>query len=231
MQVYKEILEHYKDKEYEETPLIINLKKYCKVNYEKKCKTKISVINADTLDIALSLGESTLLLNMGNHLIPGNNPYIIGAQEEDLFRRTNLHKALSYKDYPIFKKVILTKNIEVINKGLRQAYEKLDKPHYVDIITCAAIKNENYGELYGNNLNLMFDKIFTIFDVAYEYSYKKIVLSAFGCGGFNCPPEQISKIFKNVINIFDGCFEEIVFAIWDENYPKSNFAIFKKNLL
>lgn len=229
-QVYQSILDHYKDKEYEK-PLVLSLRKYNKINYEKKYKTCVRVVNADTLDTALCLGESTLLLNMGNDLIPGNNPILVGAQEEDLFRRTNLHKYLNYKDYPIFKKVILTKNIEVINKGLRKKYEPLDKPYYIDIITCSSIKNNSIGNrLSPINTNVMFDKIFTIFDVAYENSYKKLVLSAFGCGGFSCPPEHVSLIFKNIIGLFDGCFEEIVFAIWDENYPKSNFAIFSKNL-
>ena len=231
-QFYQSILDYYKDKEYNDTVHVISLRKYNKVNYEKKYKTIVKVINEDTLDTALISGPSTLLLNMGNDLIPGNNPFLVGAQEEDLFRRTNLHKALNYKYYPIHKKVILTKNIQVINKGLRQRYEKLENPQTIDIITCASIKNDTFGtRLSPSNTNLMFDKIFSIFDIAHEHSYKKLVLSAFGCGGFACPPEHVSKIFKNIIDLFDGVFEEIIFAIFDENYPKSNYAIFKKNLL
>lgn len=48
--------------------------------------------------------------------------------------------------------------------------------------------------------------------------HKNLILSAFGCGSYGNPPEQISKIFKDVIyNDFSGHFDNIVFAILDDH--------------
>ena len=45
-----------------------------------------------------------------------------------------------------------------------------------------------------------------------------LVLSAWGCGAFGCPPYHMAKIFKKVLKVYDGIFEEIIFAILGPNY-------------
>lgn len=195
--------------------------------------SNVSVVNADTLDTAL-LAPNTLLLNMANPSRPGGNPALVGAQEEDLFRRTNLHRFLVPTLYPLHNKIVLSKHVEVVKKGLREAYAPLDAPAYVDIVSCAAVQNA-HGELYGAALSpldarKMAQKIWNIFLLAKEHKYARIVLSAFGCGGFQCPPEHVSRLFRDVLCAFHGDFEEIVFAIWDECSPCSNYAVFKKTL-
>jgi uncharacterized protein (TIGR02452 family) len=193
--------------------------------------TNVSVVNADTLDVALAVPGS-LLLNMGNPITPGGNPWIVGAQEEDLFRRTNLHRYLTHSIYPLYKKVVLSRDVEVVAAGLRQGYTPLSEPAYIDILTCSAIQNTNIGPVLSSaDARTMIQKIFTIFDVAKREGYRRLVLSAFGCGGFRCPPEHISRIFQKALEIYAREFEEIVFAIWDEAYPKSNYAVFRKTLL
>jgi len=200
--------------------------------YRKYENTKIDVVNSDTLDLALSLSKNTLLLNMANPIKIGGNLNIIGSQEEDLFRRTDLCLHLTQDYYPLNSTlVILSKNVKVFSKGLRHNFEELKEIETMNIISCAAINNKNLGQyLSFKETRLMTDKIKTIFQVAAENGYDNIVLSAFGCGGFNCHPEQIANIFKKVISEFSGCFINIIFAIFDENYPKSNYAIFKNVL-
>lgn len=198
--------------------------------------THISVINADMLDTALSFsekGHKTLVLNMANPDIPGGSPCIVGAQEEDLFRRTNLHKYLPYKLYPLYKHVVLSTDVEVAYKGIREKYAPLETPVKIDIISAAAVRNIACGiYLRPSDARTMYEKIHAIFKVALENKYDTLVLSAFGCGGFNCPPEHVSAIFKRIIELdeFKTAFQNIVFAIWDESHPKCNHAIFKKTL-
>lgn len=200
--------------------------------YKKRNTTKINVINSDTLDFALSLSENTLLLNMANPEKIGGNLHIVGSQEEDLFRRTDLCLHLIQEFYPLNSAcTILSKNVRVFSKGLRYRYEELQELKAVNIISCAAINNKNLGQyLSFKETTLIIQKIKTIFQVAAINEFDNVVLSAFGCGGFNCHPEQIANIFKKVIFEFKGCFDNIIFAIFDENYPKSNFAIFKNIL-
>lgn len=197
-------------------------------------KTNIHVINADTLDTALSFsekGHKSLVLNMANPDIPGGFPCIVGSQEEDLIRRTNLHKYLPYNLYPLHKKVVLSTDVEVAYKGIREKYAPLETPSKIDIISVSAVRNTSHGMyLKPSDARTMYEKIHTIFKVALENNYDTLVLSAFGCGGFNCPPEHVSFIFKTVINEFKDTFQNIVFAIWDESHPKCNYEIFKKTL-
>ena len=126
---------------------------------------------------------------------------------------------------------MLCKNVEVIRKGIREGYVPLETPSYVDIIACSAVQNMGIGKfLKPSDARVMLQKIWSIFEIAKSRGYERIVLSAFGCGGFRCPPEHVSAIFRDVVYAFRGDFKEIVFAIWDESYPCSNYAVFKKTL-
>jgi Uncharacterized protein conserved in bacteria len=77
------------------------------------CETMFSVINADCLEAAeilLNSGFNPCVLNLANDLKPGGGVLNgAGAQEENLFRRTNLFMSLfqfsSYvEDYGLLKK-------------------------------------------------------------------------------------------------------------------------------
>lgn len=205
---------------------------YCKENVNNNNKTKVSVINDDMISIALKSKHKVLLLNMANPYIPGGNPNLIGAQEEDLFRRSNLYKYLPSSIYPIKNdEVLLSTNVEIFSAGLRENYKLYDTPKYVDIISCPGIINKSFGpELSFIDANKLKIKLDILFQTAIKKGYKHLILSALGCGGFNCPPEHVSKIFKNKIKIYNGNFEHIIFAIYDDNYPKSNYQIFKNTL-
>jgi uncharacterized protein (TIGR02452 family) len=188
----------------------------------------VQIVNADTLDTAL-LVPKTVLLNMANPHFPGGYPFLVGAQEEDLFRRTNLHRYLTADLYPIANKVILSKEVTVVAKGLRESYASM-APQHIDIISCSAIRNMTLGPVMkASDAHIMARKIATVLDVARRQGYHRIVLSAFGCGGFQCPPEHVSRIFRDLLPIYAGGME-VVFAIWDECYPKSNYAVFRETL-
>ena len=232
--IYASILSQYADKpqgksDLVHVPAFVQLPSVIK---SPRYETQISVVNADTLDTALvytAAGKKTLLLNMANPDTPGGAPSLVGAQEEDLFRRTNLHKYLYYRLYPLHKRLILSRGVEVVRAGLRAGYTPLPTPAYVDIISGSAPRNRTTGtRLAPADAHALATKIATLFSTAAAGGYTHLVLSAWGCGGFGCPPEHVSLLFKQVCDAYAGVFEVITFAIWDENYPKSNYAVFKK---
>jgi uncharacterized protein (TIGR02452 family) len=45
-----------------------------------------------------------------------------------------------------------------------------------------------------------------------------IILSAWGCGAFHCPPKGVSRLFQKVLKEFAGVFRETPFAILGDNY-------------
>lgn len=224
--IYTEILSQFKD-DPEMNSIVINTPPIAPTN--PMFETQIHIVNADMLDTALEYvraGKKTLLHNMANPEIAGGNPWIVGAQEEDLFRRTNLHKFLQRKYYPI-RSVLISENVTVVRSGLRKGYVPLESPVSIDIASCPAVRHFGGGVwLSHRDANIMAQRLRTLFQTAASMGYTHLVFSAWGCGGFGCPPEHVSRIFKTIIQEYKGYFEVICFAIWDDNFPKSNFAIF-----
>ena len=222
------------------------------LSYNKNFNTEISVVEGDCLEQSRLL-ENPLVLNMASYKNPGGG-VIRGsaAQEENIFRRTNLFKSLYqyiyYSDqYSIVKKDeqyplpfyggIYSKDVTVFRGTENNGYYLLGTPFQTNIISVSAIKRPELknGEMNGSDILKMKNKIRTIFQVAFSHSHENLVLSAFGCGSYGNPPEQIAKIFKEVIdNDFNGCFDKIVFSIFDdhntykEHNPEGNLKPFKK---
>lgn len=77
-------------------------------------------------------------------------------------------------------------------------------------------------------------KIQTILGIGLVSGHDTLILSAFGCGAFRCPPLHMAEIFKRVIESeeFRGQFKNIVFAIIDdhnsrkEHNPEGNIKPF-----
>jgi len=54
------------------------------------------------------------------------------------------------------------------------------------------------------------------------------VLSAFGCGAFQNPADQVASIYKEELEASLDKFDKIIFAIFDPGYPPDNFVPFEK---
>ena len=62
-----------------------------------------------------------------------------------------------------------------------------------------------------------------------EKDVKHVVLSAFGCGAFENPPEEIAALYLDVISEMHQHFHVIAFAIFAPGYgPNDNFQVFQK---
>lgn len=191
--------------------------------------TQVKVENIDMLDKAIELlqqGENVILHNMCNPTTPGGNPEIVGAQEEDLFRRSNYSLTLTREFYPLkIFEAIYSPNVYCFRRGLRQRYEVMEKGYYLPMIACASLRNRGIPLL--NFTTIMKLKMETLFQVAHKNGHEILILSAWGSGGFNLDPEHVSQLFREVIKEWDGCFKKIYFCIFDENFPKSNYASYK----
>lgn len=192
---------------------------YIPKTYTSPCR--IRVTNQDILIMTKNLNNA-LVLNMANSQIPGGyykKQGRISGQEEYLFRNTNISEKLTQKYYPLKnEEVIVTKNVRW-------------KSNVFDVISCAAVDAGRY-RFNDRDEKLMRMKIETIFQVANKLQYKNLILSALGCGGFNCPPEIIAKIFRTTIQRYRHSFDSIIFCIKDrEEHPMSNYNVFKRILV
>ena len=113
----------------------------------------------------------------------------------------------------------------------------------VDVITCAA---PNLRPRPNNSMNPGTGKPVRVTDaellelhksrgrkilsVAAENGVDVIVLGAFGCGAFRNNPMIVARAYKEILAEFDGCFENVTFAVYCQPDDKGNFNTFNRVL-
>jgi uncharacterized protein (TIGR02452 family) len=224
--------------------------------------TRFSVIEADCLEAAellLKAGYHPCVLNMASRQNPGGGVVNgSGAQEENLFRRSNLFASLyqfagyaaqygiakNRKQYPLDQNCggIYSQNVTVFRSSENSGYALLDAPFQVSVVSVAAINRPELTESGGqlriaqHLIEPAKEKMRTILRIAGKYNHNALVLSAFGCGAFCNPPEHIAELFREVFTEteFKNRFSLVVFAvISDQNShryhnPNGNFEPFRK---
>jgi uncharacterized protein (TIGR02452 family) len=60
-----------------------------------------------------------------------------------------------------------------------------------------------------------------------EQCVRHVVLSAFGCGAFGQPAEDVANIYQDVLKRYDSDFDVVVFAIFYPGYGPDNWTPFK----
>jgi len=220
-------------------------------------ETEIKVVNNDCLYEAKKMIDNGLrpaVLNMASFHTPGGGVTRgSSAQEENLFRRTNLFKSLYQfhdigKDFGIEQKEerypldynyggIYSPRVIVFKESDDADYKLMEEPFYVDVVTLPAVKNPKTknGKIVPWVETVIKNKIRQILDIALSNGNDSLVLSAFGCGAYGTPPEEMAKFFADVLasEKYQGLFKVVHFAIIDlsstngEHNPNGNIKPFK----
>lgn len=220
----------------------------------------VSVENIDCLNAAEKLvnaGYKTCVLNMASFIRPGGGVTTgSGAQEEDIFRRTNIYQSLfryssSLADmydldedghqYPLERTygAIYTPHVTVFRGTSGEKYKFLNKPFQIDVVSVSAIKRP---QIVGDNdinewaKGILKKKVCQMLDIAMAHGDEALVLGAFGCGAYATPPQPVAQIFKSVLSSerFRRAFNEVVFAVIDDanayrsHNPNGNYKPFKQ---
>lgn len=195
----------------------------------------VQLCNQDSVDGARELqsqGHNVVLHCMCNPVVKGGFYHLVGAQEEDIVRRSDYLQQLQSVQYPLADNTALyLGGVNVLAHGRRRGYRSLSSPFILPMIACAAVCRPcvdcSGATIVGKSALLMKLKIDHIFQTAHKAGHTAIVLSAFGCGGFCNPPEHVAAMFKTAIDKWSQYFDVIRFCILDEdNHPKSNYATF-----
>jgi uncharacterized protein (TIGR02452 family) len=206
---------------------------------KKNLTTKIEFVNRDCVEVAIDAlqeGQKPLLLNMCSWFKPGGGVEKgAGAQEEDLFRRSNYHKFLNPRLYPLQEYgTILSNQVEFYRNSREHRYSPMKNKYKIDCIAAAAVKNPTLtskNQLNKKDADMMRKKINIICQVAMKNNNDCLVLSAWGCGAYGCPPEHMGQLFREVIDKYNGQFKKVIFAIIDgttTGIQTDNFNLFKK---
>ncbi|MCJ1336019.1 hypothetical protein MMC09_001294 [Bachmanniomyces sp. S44760] len=198
----------------------------------------ITVINADSLDTAISLPPSTfrpskppLVLNMANAQ-HGGGGWLKGAmaQEEELCYRSSLSFSLKRKYYPFASEdtILYSPRVLVMRTAHHQGHTLLDlsAPNslpLISVVSCAALRDPptmtraNGSEIYKfiQDRETMKLKMRLVLRCAARDGHTRLVLGALGCGAFGNPKEEVVRCWREVFQDEEwvGWFQFIVFAV------------------
>ena len=211
---------------------------------------EISVQNNDCVLVGKELKEqgfNPAVLNMASASNPGGGVIRgAGAQEENLFRRSNLFKSMyQFADYASMYGIPKSESQYPLNfhfggiytpnafffRGLeKDGYPLLDGPIILSVISVAAINLSRHEISVQDYLSVTKNKIQTILRIGIDHGHDALVLSAFGCGAFGNDPYVMASLFLKVLHEpeFENSFRKIVFAIVDDHNSKGNYASFGK---
>lgn len=188
--------------------------------------TNVAIINGDTLEVAremISRGLNPLVLNLADNCFPGGHVDAgSGAQEESLFRCTNLCETLNYSrlsrgTYPIHPyQAMLSQNISVLKESEGNSWRQLEQPLVLDIISCPGIRNPSCGpngRFPDDAVEMLKKKVELIYQTAIANGNNSIVMGALGCGAWRCPAEHVAEIMYDVTKKWAYLFKEINYAI------------------
>jgi len=171
--------------------------------------TVVELVNRDTFvaaEVCHNQGYNNICcLNFASHKRPGGG-YLgkAKAQEEDLFRRSNLPELMDTEE--VRKLYPLT--------GVKAIYcpfviGSIDNPFCVSVLSLPALvrpSSHQEPEIRA--------KIHRIFQIARHNRAEILIIGAWGCGVFGNDPKLIARLFKEVLlKDFRGVFKKIIVAI------------------
>ena len=220
-------------------------------------ETIVKVENIDCLLAAENLlneGYHPAVLNMASRQNPGGGVQNgAGAQEENLFRRSNLFQSLyqfapfasnfglhkSKYQYPLDRNFggIYTPHATVFRGTEQDGYPLLDTPYLMSFIAVAGINRPALASperIAPELVEPIKNKIRTIFRIGLLHGHDSLVLGALGCGAFRNSPSHIARLFHEVMEEkeFKNKYRLLLFAILDDHNarlkhnPEGNFLPF-----
>lgn len=205
-------------------------------------QTFVEVQNIDCLYAGAELkeqGYNPAVLNMASRRNPGGGVATgAGAQEETLFRRTNLFRSLyqfvpyaeqygirrSPHHYPLDSNFggVYTPDAIYFRESEQNGYALLEEPVCLSFITVAGMNRPDLtadGMIAEHHVGPIKNKIRTIFRMGLENGHDSLVLGALGCGAYRNPPRHVAQLFHEVMDEpeFKNRYRLIVFAILDDH--------------
>lgn len=214
----------------ESSKIIYNDKFVCK---KQVAKSSIHFFDMDSIDCALQYAPDALILNLADDNFPGGCVSLGSpAQEESLFRRTNLCMSLRVPQlngidqielYPIRdNEAIYSPDITVLKTSESSGWQLIpvgEMPK-VAFIACPGLKYPVTEVMDGEprlviaDVERLKNKIRVIVQTAVLFGHRTIILGALGCGAWRNPIKHVAEIFRDLLcGELDGLVANYYFAI------------------
>ncbi len=210
---------------------------------------KVSVSPEDTLVATQRLLRASLnpvVLNFADDTAAGGFVEVgSGAQEESLWRRTNLCSTQLQGFYPLRGEEgavegLYTHAVTVFKSPEADGCKDLTEPWQAAVVSVPAIPYPflERGRMGAADTALFRKKIELVLQIAHGQGHDSLVLGAFGCGAWRGPPQQIAELFREVLREWNGVFREVVFACLHDDAAASmrrgtyrgNYEVFQEVL-
>jgi uncharacterized protein (TIGR02452 family) len=216
--IFNDRIECWKDTQQCNLPVPKSIKVvYSKEPFKKiHPKSEIKFFDEDAIDLGLKF-KNALVLNLADDNFAGGCVDVgSGAQEESLFRRTNLFKTLKQSMYPIKNnEAIYSPGVSVIKDTEQNKWKRYRNPKKLSFIACPGIKypvTEKH-RLSEKDVKILRKKIKIIIQTAVRFGHDTIIFGAMGCGAWRNPVDHVAEIFKNVLEKYSGVVQNYYFAI------------------
>ena len=205
-------------------------------------RTTIEVVDKDCMLEGIRLldeGYRPAVLNMANRRTPGGGVLNgAAAQEETIFRRTNIFRSLyqfapfagdygirrSALQYPMDRNFggIYTPSVSIFREEEGNGFRLMEEPRELGFISVAGMNRPDLrpnGMIVDHLVEPIRHKIRTILRIGLAHSHDSLVLGALGCGAFCNPPAQIASLFHEVLmeKEFADKYRHISFAILEDH--------------
>lgn len=98
-----------------------------------------------------------------------------------------------------------------------------------DVVTCAAPRLQRPDDLPDAELAALFvQRITRILAVCAHREVDDLVLGAFGCGAFHCPPRVVASAFRTALDPFVSAFRTVEFAVFTRPSERTNYDAFRE---
>lgn len=151
-------------------------------------------------------GFRPAILNFADDNFPGGSVNIgSGAQEESLFRRTNLCDCLSVGFYPLRDDEGLWTPVATVFRDVEDRDNvilPLERRQELAFISVPGIKMPQLdagGRLRDVDVARLRRKVELICQIAAKGGCDAVVLGALGCGAWRCPPADVARVFREVL--------------------------------
>ena len=157
--------------------------------------------------------------------------YQFGNPKKKYFKEANLKHIPNVYPMDINYGGIYSPNVCFFRNNIDKYYTFRDNTFECSVISVSSLSNreknkwtnderiyfDNNGLLTKEGIEIESNKIRTIFRIALDNNHDSLVLGAFGCGIFKLKPNEVSNLFKNILDEpeFKNKFKKIVFAIFE----------------
>ena len=189
---------------------------------QPRSRVPVRVEQMDPIDCGIEYlrkGRNPVVLNLADDCWPGGKVEAgADAQEESLFRRTNLCTTLTLASrvYPIRdNELVYSPEVSVLKSSDATALEPpFDK---LAFISCPGLKLPKLvdGRLRPEDEERLRVKVRLIMRCAAQKEHDVVVLGALGCGEWKSPAPHVAEVFSGVLAEpeFRDHFSRIVFAV------------------